>query len=52
MLMRAATVVQVLQDLNFIACFISLVIAPLNARNTFCETRYLSYCRIEGNLVK
>ena len=30
MLMRAATVVQVLQDvLSFIACFILLVIAPL-----------------------
>jgi len=27
--MRAATVVQVLQDLYFIACFILLVIAPL-----------------------
>jgi len=52
-LMRAATVVQVLQDLFkvvlcFIACFILLVIAPLLDQNVYEENRTsldeFSYC--------
>ena len=42
--MRAATVVQVLQDLSFIACFILLVIAPLRVNTLSTRPLRLPAC--------
>jgi len=50
MLMRAATVVQVLLVLSFIACFILLVIAPLAVGNDGVLVKAAVSPRRAGNI--